>query len=217
MANIIPPCNTVGIWKVKLPYSVKASLPYWLIAVRMFEDITKIGVDVYKAYYEPYIKNGELIPGTGNTFNFDDEIKAGARILTLKSEDGQVLYIPSTFVETFPSTDIVLYRPMIVSINMGIFREDMDYSLLLQALEETCKANTGVDNVQVAIHAGPSTDGLSVSDMEALEIARQNKMANTETNIEKVVRLEKENAQLRDTLNKAIIVMRGANLITPAP
>ena len=213
MANIIPPTETVGLWKVKLPYTVKSSMPYWLIAVRMFEDITKIGQDVYKTYYEPFIKDGDLIPNTGDNFSFQGEIEKGARILTLKSESGDILYIPSTFVDDFPNTDIVLYRPMIVSINLGIFREDYDYSILIQALEETCQANAGVDAVQVAIHAAPSTDGLSIADMEALELARQNKQANTETNIEKVVRLEAENAQLRETNAQALTVLRNNGLI----
>lgn len=213
MSNIIPPTDTVGIWKVKLPYTVKATQPYWLVAVRMFEDITKTGQDVYKTYYEPYIKNGDLIPGTGDTFSFQNEIDARARILTIKSEAGEVLYIPSTFVESFPDTDITLYRPMIISINLGIFRDGYDYSILLQELEEVCKASTGVDNVQTAIHAAPSTDGLSVADMEALELARLNKTANTETNIERVVRLEAENAQLRDTNAKAMEVLRKHDLL----
>lgn len=213
MTSIVPPVDTVGIWKVKLPYTVNTSLPYWLIAVRMFEDITKTGQDVYKTYYEQYIKNGDLIPGTGETFNFNDEIAKSARILTLKSEAGDVLYIPSTFVDEYPNTDIVLYRPMIVSINLGLFNEDFDYSILLQALEETCQSYTGVDSVQTAVHAAPSKEGLSVADMEALEIARRNKMANHETNIEKIMRLEEENAQLRDTNTKALTVLRNNGLI----
>lgn len=217
MNNIIPPINTVGLWKVKLPYTVKSTMPYWLIAIRMFEDITAMGLDVYKTFYLPFIKDGDLIPGTSETFNFQDEIKNGARILTIQSEAGEALYIPSTFIDEYPNTDVVLYRPMIVSINMGLFREDMDYSILLQAIEETCMANTGVDAVQIAIHAAPSREGLSVEDMEALEIARQNKMQNIETNIEKVIRLEAENAQLRDTNAKALEVLRNNGLIETAP
>lgn len=217
MANIIPPINTVGLWKVKLPYTIKTSLPYWLIAIRMFEDITVMGLDVYKTFYQPYIKDGDLIPGTAETFIFQEEINKGARILTIQSEAGEILYIPSTFIEEFPNTDVVLYRPMIVSINMGLFKEDMDYSILLQALEETCMANTGVDSVQTAIHAAPAKEGLSVTDMEALELARQNKMQNTETNIEKVIRLEAENAQLRDTNAKALEVLRNNGLIEITP
>jgi hypothetical protein len=213
MTNIIPPTNTIGVWKAKAPFSVKASMPYCLIAIRMFEDITKLGVDVYTTYYEPFIKDGDQIPGTSDTFSFKNEIDKGARILTIKSEAGEVLYIPSTFIAEFPDTDIVLYRPMIVSINLGLFKEEMDYSILLQDLEETCMANTGVDAVQTAIHAAPATEGLTTEEVAILETARQNKMANTETNIERIVRLEAENAQLRDTNAKALEVLRNNGLI----
>lgn len=214
MANIIPPTNTVGLWKVKLPYTVKANLPYWLIAVRMFEDITKTGVDVYTAFYEPYIKNGDQIPNTSDTFNFDDEVKNGARILTLKSEAGEVLYIPSTFIAEYPDTDIVLYSPMIVSLNMGIFNPDVDFSILAQALVDTCKAYTGVGNVAVAVHAAPATEGLTSSQVEALETARQNVMNGNETNIQKIVRLEAEIAQLRETNQSAMTVLRNNGWLT---
>lgn len=217
MSNVIPPINTVGIWKVKLPYTVKATIPYWLIAIRMFEDITLIGLDVYKTFYEPYIKEGDLIPGTSDTFSFQNEIKKEARILTIQSEAGETLYIPSTFVDQFPDTEIVLYRPMILSINLGLFRDDTDYSILVQALEETCIANTGVDSVQIAVHAAPATGGLNVDEMEAIERARLNKMNLTETNIEKIVRLEAENAQLRDTNAKALEVLRNNGLIQTTP
>ena len=213
MANVLPPVDTVGVWKVKLPYTVKAQLPYWLIAIRMFEDVTRLGMDVYKTYYEPYIKDGDLIPGTSETFSFQAEIDNGARILTIKSEAGETLYIPSTFVEEYPDTNIVIYRPMIVSLFMGIFREDMDYSILLQALEETVKNYTGVDDVQCAVHAGPSTSGLSTFDMEALELARENKLALTETNIEKVIRLEAELNQMRGTLKQCTAILKANGLI----
>lgn len=217
MSNVLPPINTVGIWKVKLPYTVKATMPYWLIAIRMFEDITLMGMDVYKTFYEPYIKEGDLIPGTSDTFSFQDEITKEARILTIQTEAGETLYIPSTFVDQFPETDVVLYRPMILSINLGLFRDDTDYSILVQALEEACLVNAGVDNVQIAIHAAPATGGLSVDEMEAIELARQNKMSQYETNIEKVIRLEAENAQLRDTNAKALEVLRNNGLIQTAP
>lgn len=213
MINIIPPVNTVGVWKVKLPYTVKAQLPYWLIAIRMFEDITRVGLDVYKTYYEPYIKEGDTIPGTSEVFSFKNEIEKGARILTIKSEAGETLYIPSTFVEEYPDTNIVIYRPMIVSLMIGVYREDTDYSILLQALEETVMNNTGVDAVESAIHAGPSTTGLTTSEMEALELARENKMANSETNIERVVRLESELEQVRASLAAATTVLKANGLI----
>lgn len=213
MSNVLPPINTVGIWKVKLPYTVKAKLPYWLIATRMFEDLTHLGIDVYTTFYEPYIKDGDNIPGTAETFSFQGEIDKGARILTIKSEAGEVLYIPSTFVEEYPNTDITVYRPMIVSLFIGLFREGVDYSILLQALEETAKAYTGVDDVVSNIHAGPSTGGLTTEEMESIEVNRQNKMANTETNIEKVIRLEQENAQLRQSLKDCTTILENNGLI----
>lgn len=213
MATIIPAVNTVGVWKVKLPYTVKAGLPYWLIATRMFEDVTKAGVDVYKTYYEPFIKNGDQIPGTSDTFSFDKEVASGARILTLKSEAGDILYIPSTFIADYPDTDIVLYRPMIVSLNLGLFNEDVDFSILAQALQETCLAYAGVGNVQVAVHAAPATEGLNTSQVSSLETARQNAMGSTETNIAKIVRLEAELAQVRDTNAKLTTVVKNAGLL----
>lgn len=213
MTSIIPPINTVGVWKAKLPYTVNLTTPYWLIAIRMFEDITKAGVDVYKTYYEPYIKNGDAIPGTSDTFNFTTEVENGARILTLKSESGEVLYIPSTFIASYPDTDITLYSPMIVSLNLGIFNEDMDYSILLQALEDTCKNYTGVGNVTSAIHAGPATQGLTTSQVQVLEEARRNNISLTETNIQKIVRLEAELSQLRDTNASMATVLRNNGLL----
>lgn len=213
MVSIIPPIETVGTWKVKLPYTVKSQLPYWLIAIRMFEDITRLGQDVYKTYYEPYIKEGELIPGTSETFKFQTEIDNGARILTIKSEAGETLYIPSTFISEYPNTDITIYRPMIISLNIGLFRDGMDYSILVQSLEDTAMANVGVDAVQAIVHAGPSTSGLTTTQMEAIELARQNKMVNTETNIEKVIRLETENAQLRGTITDMTKLLVDNNLV----
>lgn len=215
MSNIIPPTNTMGLWKVKSPYTVNETLPYRLIAIREFIDITNLGQDVYKTFYQPFgLKEGELIPGTSDTFQFQKEVDNKVVILTLKSETGVVLQIPSSFIKEFPNTSIVNYRPMIVSLNIGLFREGTNYDILLQALEETCKTYAGVDSVTSAIHAGPSTSGLTQEQVDALELARQNKQSASKTNIERVVELEARNDELTKVNQEMFKVLLKNGLIT---
>lgn len=210
--NVIPPIDTTGIWELKTPFTTKLNTAYTLIAQRKFEDVTKLGKDVYSAYYLPYnIKEGENIPGTSEVFFFAKEVENNVVILTLRDSVGNILYVPSSFVLSYPDTSIVPYRLMIASIVLGIFRPDVDYSILVANLEDVCKATLGLDNVTVNIHAGPTSGGLSATESDALETARQNKQASEETNLEKVIRLEKELAkeQLQNQQLTEVLINNG--------
>lgn len=214
MANVVPPTNTVGLWKVKQPYSVNPAITYTLIAIREFADIVNLGKDVYETFYKPFnLKDNEDIPGLPETFSFQREIENKVVILTLKSDNGVVLHIPSSFIIEYPDTSVLIYRPLIISLNLGLFNPDTDYSILAQVLEETCKTFTGVDTVTTAAHAAPSTGGLTLEQVNSIERARKNKLLTTETNIEKVIRLEKENEDLRGTIEALTKVLEANNLI----
>lgn len=214
MANVIPQTNTTGLWKVKLPFTINTEIPYTLIAIREFADIVNLGKDVYETFYKPFnLKENETIPGTRDLFKFQYEIDGDVVILTLKAGNGTVLHIPSSFVSSYPDTSVTIYKPMIISLNIGLFRPGYDYGLLAQGLEEVCKQHTGVDNVTVSVHAGPATGGLTPAQIEAIETARLNKTKVNETNIEKVIRLEAENADLRATIEAMTKVLEKNNLI----
>lgn len=214
MANIIPPAHTTGTWDLKTPFTTVSDELYTLIAIRGFEDITKLGKDVYNDFYVPMgIKEGENIPGTSTAFSFEKEKADQVVILTIMSPTGKLIYVPSSFVNSFPDTTTIPYKLMILSVPLGYFRDGIDYSILRQSVEETIENILGVDNVDSTIHAGPSTKGLTQANSDILEQARISNLNGKETNVAKVIRLEQQVASLQGDLAAALKILQDNNLI----
>ena len=94
MAKITPPLLAKGRYTVRAPFEVKETSIYTCIALRKFEDIVELGEDVYQTYYQPFGLT---------TAVYQLDVRAGAVIVTLQDPYGEVLYIPDTYILTYPN------------------------------------------------------------------------------------------------------------------
>lgn len=143
-----PELYAKGFFTFKLPWVAKDGVVYECLAIRSFEDIYKLGVDVYNRYYlAAGIIEGQLLD-TGN-FNFEEESKSRPNIITLKGSDGTMLYIPDTFIESIPDKGIVPYSEIVLAVSLGLIPDNENLSSLKADVEALVAART---NISPTVH-----------------------------------------------------------------
>lgn len=165
MANgvrITPTINTVGVFKVEKPFFVESKRVYEVVAIREFDDIWLQGGDVYEEYYKPNGLSEEI---------YERDVKLGATIVTLKSKVGNV-YIPDTFIESFPKLGYLNYKHVILSVDIGAVSDDINLDALIADLKELASKHVGV-TAKVKKHTAPTANALTRDEVKSLEKQRQ--------------------------------------------
>lgn len=165
MANgvrITPTINTVGVFKVEKPFFVESKRVYEVVAIREFDDIWLQGGDVYEEYYKPNGLSEEI---------YERDVKLGATIVTLKSKVGNV-YIPDTFIESFPKLGYLNYKHVILSVDIGAVSDEINLDALIADLKELASKHVGV-TANVKKHTAPTTNALTRDEVKSLEKQRQ--------------------------------------------
>lgn len=179
--NIIPPLESYGLFKVRSPYAVVATGLYRVTAHRTFEEIAASGIDAHQLAYATV--------GLGKEVLQSDRVN-GAIIITLQSVNDGPLYIPSTYIDSYPGMDFKPYSHLIGSISMGPLADDFDLSLIQQSLVNQISDVTGVVGT-VQWHRVPHTGSVSLTRHTELEEARQAAIVTRTTDYSEVKRLTK--------------------------
>lgn len=165
MANgvrITPNINTQGIFEVEAPYRINPKRVYEVLAIREFPDLWADNIDVYEAYYEPVGLDERT---------YDRDKKLGAAIITLSSEDG-VIYIPDTFIISYPDLGLANYAHTVISLSLGPILKTTNLNGLIKELEGMCSRFLGV-NAKGKRHVAPVRDAITADEAKQLEKVRQ--------------------------------------------
>lgn len=200
---ITPPENTQGSFITKNPFELPVDVIYKLEAIRTFPELKRANIDVFSKYYEPAGLTRQ---------DFLDDADMEASILTFKSTDGEIRYIPNTFVESYPGQTALDYRRNIVVLDCGLVPAYVDINKLSVDLGNLATSMVGVQvtpEVTTLAYEGTITDEEHVR-MEAL---RKQTIRQVTPLSEQVVSLTQRNAELQ-TLNDRLIEILRANGLT---
>lgn len=203
--------NTAGKFVLKKPYVAKESVKYNVTALREFSDLYIKGVDVYSQYYKPY----GLIDGVevnGSTFSFATEAKLNPTIITLEGSDDTVIYVPSTYVESFPVSGDVTYSRLILTADLGALPDSVSLESILQDMEDLIQANFGIRPV-VNIARGFTIEQPTMDEHLVLEQSRIGSIAVTQNNFTENNKLKEDNALLDSQVKALTAILRDNNLI----
>lgn len=190
---LTPPINTSGIFTLYLPFTLAAGVVYRCSAIRTFTELEKRGIDVYKTYYKAN--------GIGeDTYKIDLGLKAS--IVTLVSGAGEEVYVPNTYIESYPGDSGVRYSRNVMVIDVGLVPESTDLSYMKALLVDLIKHNTGVDSVAEIVTA-PYTGSVSHDQHVTWETARRAAIQNYVPLVEqltaanaKIALLQEQNEEL---------------------
>lgn len=206
MATLLPvvvTVNTSGLFKVKEPFTISSDVIYTVIAVRTFPELTDRKEDVYNKYYLPVNISRELYLSDANV---------GASIITLKSHDGQVVYIPDTYIESYPGINGLEYKRNVVVIDLAFVPSYVDPTLLTDDLKNIITATLGIEPV-VDITSMDYEGTITEENHLQMEAARKMKIRNTTPVTEQLAAAKEENEKLK-ALNTSMMEILSANGLT---
>ena len=184
-----PPLYATGRWVVDTPYKVAGTAIYTCKAIRSFDDLKARGIDPYKEFYE--------LQGISQE-DYEIDARNLANIVTLMSDTQPTVYVPDTYIRSFPDITTVPYRHIVLSISMGAVPDTLSLDDFKTKTQEYALASLGI-NVQVKEHqAGALSEGVDQISHQSLENNRLAKIENNNTTWADLVRKDAELEKLRE-------------------
>lgn len=190
MASLIPPIGTRGRYSLIAPFVANGGVMYTCSAIRNFVDLDNLGVDIFNMYYFPN--------GLEQTI-CDRDRKNNEAIITLTSDTEAPIYVPSSYIASFPDLNVRNYQHVVLSASLGPLPDYIDLTFAKAAMASALSDILGVDpTVNVSVAA--STGVVSPEDHEALEAARAAAINNRKTPYARVLEQDTEIQQLGQRL-----------------
>lgn len=183
---ITPPLNATGIYQLREPWVAKPTHTYSCIAIRRFDEMLIEHEDIYNDHYRPK----GLVPGI-----YESDLQAGASLVTLISNKGEVIDVPDSFIVSFPDMNLSEYTRVIVSLDLGALPPFFDVTHLRTKVQELAKGVIGREPV-VNTHAAPLRNPLKKESADQAETVRQNAITDKQTTQMTLTNWEKQRADL---------------------
>lgn len=128
--NVIPPLLLSGIFTLRAPFTVVANTKYTVEAVRTYDEMIRLNVDIVAQVYTPV--------GLTKT-SYDEDVLALAKLVSLTAPGLPTVYVPTTYIDKLPDDTAVSYDYVVLSISMGAVP-----STLVDQLQQTTDEIQGV-------------------------------------------------------------------------
>ena len=183
MANLIPQIGATGVYKLIAPFDsqLREGIPYTCVAVRRLNDFITNGRDPKSLYYDPY----ELPDSIWER----DYLDPDTCIVSLTNKSGQWIYVPSTFIVSYPDIGGIPYTVRILGINLGAIPDTLDLSNLITNVQNLVKDTVGIESVAKTV-AASETKIISKEDADAIESAREDLITIEKTDRARIMELE---------------------------
>jgi hypothetical protein len=157
-----PALYASGKYVLTTPFIADPNAVYVCMAIRSFDDILELKEDVFTTYYEP---NGL------NDTAYQADLAAKVSIITLMSETATIIYVPDSYIESYPDVSNVIYSRIVLSIDLGALPDKLGLEFLKTQLGNQCGDVIGV-MPDILVHKSPTTDFISAQENATLESLR---------------------------------------------
>jgi len=201
MSLNVPPMGTRGLYSLKAPFSTVPNQLYTCAAVRYFKDIQNQGGDVFNKYY---------VPKGLTQADYTRDLAAGVAIVSLTSETQAPIYVPSSYILSFPGLTSFNYQNVVLSLSLGALPDTLDLTFLKTQVGSTVAAVIGVVPT-VFENVAASTGVITPEQHDALEAARQAAVTNQTTDYARFIEERDKRIVLEQKLAslEALIISKG--------
>lgn len=163
---VTPPINTEGIYVIKQPFELPLNTVYRCEAIRTFPELERRKIDVFESYYEANGLSTEI---------YEEDSLIDAAIVVLKSVDGELRYVPNTYIESYPGMTGIKYARNVVMADVGLIPSTIDLNLLKASIESVIVQHVGADSIMV-VDTMAYSGQITHEDHVRLETARKLKV-----------------------------------------
>lgn len=199
-ANMIPGIYAAGQFEANTPFDkVLDEKGYYSVeAVRTIAEMQGRKIDLYTLVLAP-----AGIPKDQTVTFIDELIKNKAVIVTLTRNGSEPIYIPSTYLKSFPQIDGVVYEHLCLVLDLGAVPPDFKDKIgqHLVELREYVSKNIGVDNT-VQVGTIPQKAYVSKEQAKQWEVSRQLKIKDVNSTTVQLETANKEISELKAYITK---------------
>lgn len=203
--RLTPSIPSKGRYTLKDPFVAVPTVAYSTIALRKFQDIEEEGINVFAEYYEPM--------GLTEAVYLSDA-REGALIVTLVDDVGNFIYVPDTYILSFPNMGDVKYQHVVLSISLGALPEYVPLDALKQTLSGLTSDMIGVSNV-VSEHIAPSRGVVTPENHELMEIARTAAISMRTSERAEYLKEKQKRIALEEQVTLLMQILRDNGLLPP--
>lgn len=203
MSHLVPPIGSRGRFTAAAPFTVNPGVVYQCTALRRFSDIEKQQLRVEETFYAPF--------GLGATEVSRDRSQ-GVYIVTLEADDRAPLYIPTSYITSYPDGAYRTYHRMVVSAEIGPVPDYMDLTFLKAQLAALVSDTTGVEPT-VALGIAPMSTTVTPEEHELREIARVNAIKHRTTDYARFLAEREKNQRLEARVRMLEDILRQHDVI----
>lgn len=189
MANITPPLLLRGLWTLRTPFTVTANTIYMVEAVRTYDDMLKLNVDIVARVYTPVGLDKAA---------YDSDVLANAKIVSLTAAGQPTIYVPTTYIEKMPDDTAISYDYVVLSIALGAVPTSL-VDQIQQTMDEIKSTVSDLIGItpSVNVSIAPSAGTVTAEQHRINEENRINAIKRRETEHAENLRLTADNERLR--------------------
>lgn len=211
MAKRTPDIYASGKWVLRTPWSAASDITYVCHAIRTFEEIEKLGEDVYERYYKPYIEDGST--HDGKVWLFSNERLEFPNIITLISNDNRIIYVPDTFIVSFPDASEFRYNQVVLAVPLGVLPEKYDVSAITSAVKDKVNTLLGI-NITPIVSVASLLSNPTLEEHLSLEANRKAAIRNVQSIETQLIQEKQKTAALEEQNRLYENILRQNGLIT---
>lgn len=188
MIDFIPTLNSTGVFSFKKPVSdnVNPQTVFTTKSVRKITELLSANVDVFNEYYVPLNIDSE---------SYVEDKANDVSIVGLYSDTDNWLYVPSSYLLSYPDLSGVPYRRTAITINLGPLEETYDLGTINTLLSDIVKTHIGIDPDIRAVYISEKAM-IKRQDHEAILRTRNSKIDVNKTMFLELINLRKQVIEL---------------------
>jgi hypothetical protein len=200
-----PAIDATGSYVLRAPWSVDPASSYRCEAIQGFEAIAEKGGNVLSDYYQP--KNG--IDGFDATDAYNTDRSRNVNIVTLMSGAGETIYVPSTFIISYPNELSVPYGRIVLGVDVGPLPSDFPLDDLKAELAAVAATYVGNGAIMVTTHVVPLAGFVDVNAAANLATARLNQTKDALNIFASKLQTQEENDKLKSKVGALEETLKG--------
>lgn len=177
-----PLLSAKGIYSVLPPFELSVGGIYECIALRKYDDLVELGVDVYEEYY---------LPHSITEVAYKEDVEAGVVLVTLVDQHGQYLYIPDSYITGYPNQEDLTYHHVVLGMSMGPLPDTVSLDFLKQQLAEKASEVIGLTPL-ITSNFVPMVGSINQEQHDIMEAARQLRISERKTDAVKLAEAEQK-------------------------
>lgn len=189
MASRTPPIFATGRWSLSQPFNAKVGAIYTCRAIRSFGDLEARGVDPYDTFYLPMALGRDA---------FEQDRANVANIVTLMSDTHPTIYVPDTYIKSYPDATTMPYQHVVLSMSLGAVPDTLILDDFKDKVQQYATATLGINSTIREHRAGALADSVDQITHQAAENNRLARIANNQTELAKRLAQEEELERLRE-------------------